>query len=199
MQRVIPRSNYRPIRVTKQWAKLINKVESELNTECNTQMDLVMCSAMIALNRYWGWKTERLSNLNFMQQAIWDECGSDNNMSMIRMLDEECDIELTNQEGKSYREVIYLNAEIDTGKPLSNAQWVAMRQNQTKWVAAQITACVLLALHRKEGWGAKRVGELLDRMDDIKIEFDYSPEKIVEALWNEAKYDWTGIHTPQEG
>ena len=54
-----------------------------------------------------------------MQQEIWDEVGADNDISMIKLLDEECDIELTNHEGVSYKDVIYLNAEIDTGKHLS--------------------------------------------------------------------------------
>ena len=199
MRKVIPRSNYSPIRCNKHEKKMILQAEKELDKECSTQLDLIMCASMIALNRYWGWKVERLSKLNFIQQETWDECGSDNNMSMIRLLDEECDIELTNEEGKSYKNVIYLNSDIDDGKPISAMQWVVMRRNQKEWVAAQITACIFLALHRKEGWGAKRLKELLDRITDIKAEFQYKPKAIVEGLWNEVHYDWIGSHTPREG
>ena len=141
-------------------ARAIWEAENDITVEGSKQLDIVMCSSILALNRYWGWKTDRLSKLLFLQQEIWDEVGADNDISMIKLLDEECDIELTNHEGVSYKDVIYLNAEIDTGKDLSPYEWLRMRQNQKKWIECQIMACVFLALHRKEGWGAKRVKEL---------------------------------------
>lgn len=181
-------------KISKSMAKLIQKADREIEQECSLQLDIVTCSCIIALNRYWGWKQEKLSDLLSYQQKVWDECGADNNMSMIKLLDEECDIELTNHEGVSYRDVIYLNADIDEGKPLTDMQWVAMRQNQKKWVTAQITACMCLALHRKEGWGFKRLSELMVKMDDVKYEFGYDPKRLCKAALEEAKYDWLGIN-----
>lgn len=177
-------------RCSKQMWKMIEKAEKAIQDEGSRQLDLVNCSCMLALYRYWGWRTERLSNLLELQEDIYAECGSDNDMSMIRLLDEECDIELTNHEGVSYRNVIFLNSDIDEGKPLTAAQWLAMRQNQKKWVEAQITACICLSLHRKEGWGFKRLRELMVHMQDIKEEFDYNPKLIVKAVKDEANYDW---------
>lgn len=179
-------------------ARAIWEAENDLKVEGSKQLDIVMCSSILALNRYWGWKTDRLSKLLFLQQEIWDEVGADNDISMIKLLDEECDIELTNHEGVSYKDVIYLNAEIDTGKDLSPYEWLRMRQNQKKWIECQIMACVFLALHRKEGWGAKRVKELLDHAQAIKEEFNYDPKLLCEAVMNEAHYDWLGQLKEQE-
>lgn len=187
MPRVKARNSFR---CSKQMWKMIDRAEKEIQQEGLKQLDLVNGSCILALNRYWGWKTERLSKLLWLQEDIYAECGSNNDMSMIRLLDEECDIELTNHEGVSYRNVLFLNAEIDEGKPLTAAQWLAMRQNQKKWVEAQITACICLSLHRKEGWGFKRLRELMEHMQDIKEEFDYNPKLIVKAVKDEANYDW---------
>ena len=111
---------------------------------------------------------------------------------MVQVLDEECGIELTNHEGVSYKDVIYLNASIDPGVELNPYQYLAMRQNQAKWTEAQITACVILAMHRKEGWGFNRSRELLERMQQIKEEYDYDREKLIAAALSECDIDWTG-------
>lgn len=179
-------------RCSKQMMKLILKAEKDVQDEGQKQLDIVNGSCMIALYRYWGWRTERISKLLELQENIYEECGLDRDISMIRLLDEECDIELTNQEGVSYRDIIYLNSDIDDGKPLTAQQWLAMRQSQKKWVEAQITACICVSLHRKEGWGFKRLKELMEHMQDIKEEFNYDPKLIVKAVQEETHYDWTG-------
>lgn len=183
---------YRQRKVSKPMEKLIRKVEADLNKEADKQLDLANCSMIIALYRYWNFRTERISKLLEVQQQIWNECGADNNISMIRLCDEECDIELQNIEGVSYRDVIYLNADIDEGKPLSDAQWVVMRQNQKKWVKAQILACICLTLHRAEGWGFKRLSELMLKMDDIQAEFFDDPKRLADNVYTECHYDWLG-------
>ena len=88
---------------TKQMFKMLQKAEAEIQKEGERQLDIQVCAASIALWRYWGWKTERLSRLLEIQQEIWNEVGKDNNISMIQLLDQECDIELTNREGVSYK------------------------------------------------------------------------------------------------
>ncbi len=188
----IPRSKYAPIRCTKQMAQLIRKAEKEISTEADKQVDLCICSMVIALYKFWNYREDRISKIINLTNEIFGECGSDNNLSMIRMCDEECDIELTNCEGVSYKDKIFLNAEIDDGRPLTSAQWLAMRQNQKKWVEAQIMACIFIALHRKEGWGFKRLSELGLRMADIKGEADYNADKIRVMAKEQADFTWTG-------
>ena len=92
----------------------------------------------------------------------------------------------------SYKEYKFLNTAIDDGHKLSAQEWIIMRQKQKKWIECQIMACVFLGMHRKEGWGAKRVKELMDRMQQIKSEFDYDPQKLIQALMDECNYDWAG-------
>ena len=170
----------------------IAQAEKELMDGAVRWLDIVMCSSIIALSRYWGWKKDRLSKLQEIQEEVWNEVASDNDVSMIQLLDAECGIELTNHEGVSYRDVIYLNTAIDDGVQLTKYQYLAMRRNQAKWTEAQITACIILAMHRKEGWGFKRARELLERMQQIKEEYDYDQEKLIAAAKSECDIDWTG-------
>lgn len=170
----------------------ITQAEKELMDGAVKWLDIVMCSSIIALSRYWGWKKDRLSKLQEIQEEVWNEVASDNDVSMIQLLDAECGIELTNHEGVSYRDVIYLNTAIDDGVQLTKYQYLAMRRNQAKWTEAQITACIILAMHRKEGWGFKRARELLERMQQIKEEYDYDQEKLIAAAKSECDIDWTG-------
>ena len=170
----------------------IAQAEKELMDGAVRWLDIIMCSSIIALSRYWGWKKDRLSKLQEIQEEVWNEVASDNDVSMIQLLDAECDIELTNHEGVSYRDVIYLNTAIDDGVQLTKYQYLAMRRNQAKWTEAQITACIILAMHRKEGWGFKRARELLERMQQIKEEYDYDQEKLIAAAKSECDIDWTG-------
>ena len=172
--------------------KQIKAAEHELMEGSVKWLDIVMCSSIIALSRYWGWKKDRLSKLQQIQEDVWNEVAKDNDVSMIQLLDVECGIELTNHEGVSYKDVIYLNASIDPGIELNPWQYLAMRQNQAKWTEAQITACVILALHRKEGWGFKRARELLERMQQVKEEYDYDRQALIDAALNECDIEWTG-------
>ena len=189
----------RKIKVSKHMEKLIQKAERELNEEADRQLDIVNCSLIIALYRYWNFRTDRISKILTVQQDVWNECGADNSMSMLRMCDEQCDIELTNHEGVSYRDVLWLNAEIDKGTPLNDAQWLVMRQNQKKWVKAQMLACVCLSMHRAEKWGFGRLRELMLKMDNIAAEFDDDPEKLCQAALDECKYNWQGKEEKKVG
>lgn len=181
-------------RVNKNMEKLIRKAENDLNLEASRQIDLVTTSMIIALYRYWNYRTDRISKILNVQQTVWDECGADNTLSMLKICDEECNVELTNYEGVSYRDVIYLNAEIDTGKPLSDAQWLVMRQNQKKWVKAQMLACMCVSMHRAEGWGFKRLSELMLKMDDIQADYNDDPDKLSDVALKECGYDWRGVN-----
>lgn len=195
MKRVIQQKH---MVISKQMARAIMKAEAEIVKEGEKQLDIQVCAAALALGRYWGWKTERLSKLLTIQQEIWHEVGSDNDVSMIQLLDQECDIELTNHEGVSYKEFKFLNTEIDDGHDLSPQEWLIMRMKQKEWIECQIMACVFLGMHRKEGWGAKRVKELMDRMQQIKTDFNYDPKLLIEALMEECDYDWTGQRSKLE-
>ena len=181
------------VKTTKAYEKMIMKAESDLNKECSRQLDLVNCSAIITLYEEYGWRTDRISKLLFVSQDKWQECAESNSYSMLSLLDDYTGIEMVNDEGKSYKEVIYLNAEIDKGKPLNTPQWLRMRQNQKKWIKAQITACLFIALHEKEGWGFERLSRLATEMEEIKEEYRYNNKALCKACMERAKYDWSGL------
>ena len=176
--------------MSKQLKKALLKAENEIQKEGDKQLDIVLCSGILSLNRYWNWKEEQIIRFIEIFVEVWNEVGSDNDISVLKLLDDECDIELTNHEGVSYRDVIYLNVDVDPGKDLTPYQWLAMRQGQKKWIEAQITACVCLAMSRKEGWGFKRVRELLEKMQDIKEDYNYENNSIVKAVETEVGVDY---------
>ena len=125
-------------------------------------------------------------------EEAWNEVGADNSISMVQKLDEEVGIELVNEDNKSYKTYKYLNASIDDGSPLDGFQWLYMRQNQKKWVKAQVTATICIAMHRKEGFGYERLCKLLDEMEDIKMDYHYNPKALVQQVLEEADYHWHG-------
>lgn len=187
-------NNRKPVRrrkpISKHMVAAIRKAEKEIIEEGDKQLDIQVCSALLALNRYWGWKKDRLGKLIEIHKDVWNENASNNDVSMLQQLDIECDIELTDREGVSYRDYKFLNTAIDDGHELSPQEWVILRIKQKSWLECQVMACLLLAMHRKEGWGVKRIKELMNRMQQIKAEFDYDPKKLIKAVKEESNYDW---------
>ncbi len=182
--------NNRRMIISKQMARAIQKAEAEIIREGDRQLDIQVCAAMLALSRFWNWKKEELVKLADIHREIWNEVGSDNDISMLQLLDEECDIELTNMEGVSYKEFKFLNTAIDDGSELTPQQWLVMRMHQKEWLECQIMACIFLGMYRKEGWSAKRVKELMDRMQEIKSDFDYKEKELIKAVNEECRFDW---------
>lgn len=178
--------------ISKKLTKQLNDVEKLIVKEGEKWLDIVMCSTIIVMWRYYGWRTDRISKLIKYHEAVWNEVGADNSKSVLKLLDEECNIELTNHEGVSYRNVIFLNSDIDDGRMLTPYQWLYMRTNQIKWLETQITGSIALAIHRKEGWGFKRIKELLIHLQDVKEEFNYDRRRILDACYEETGYDWEG-------
>lgn len=178
--------------ISKKLTKQLNDIERQIVVEGEKWLDIIVCSTIIVLWRYYGWRADRITKLIKYHEDVWNEVGSDNSKSVLKLLDEECNIELTNHEGVSYRNIIFLNSDIDDGRMLTPYQWLYMRTNQIKWLEAQITGSIALAIHRKEGWGFKRIKELLIYLQDVKEEFNYDRRRILDACYRETGYDWEG-------
>lgn len=58
------------------------KALQKLETEGHKSIDIMLCSAMIALYRYYGYRALRLAKIMQETQAAWNECANDNNVSM---------------------------------------------------------------------------------------------------------------------
>lgn len=155
------------------------KAMQSIEAEGRKSIDMMLCSAMIALYRYYGYRAWRLAKIMQETQAAWNECANDKNVSMLMMLENETGIELR-LEGcsKSYHELVYLNGTPAEAINLTPAQWYYMRVEQCKWMGVQVLGSMFLSLHRVFGFGAQRLTKILDQIDTIKAEFGGDSRKI---------------------
>ena len=161
----------------------LQKLDAELLDECRRQVLIVYGSAGIALSRKHGWKKLRIDRLYELTDRIWHECGGNNRVSMLNMLEDETGIEMRLQEnGRSFHEIDYLNGDMQryTPEKMCIAQIMAMRRGQIKWVRAMVQACLYLALHRKEKFGFERIQRLVAEMYEVENEFETDPKAIAE-------------------
>lgn len=100
---------------------------------------VVLYSALaLAMYHHWNMKKTAVTRLIDVTWDAWRECAVDHDSSMIKMCESETGIEIQNGDGVSWRDVAYLNGE-DLG-PMTDAQWLYMRQQQIKWVRPNIMA-----------------------------------------------------------
>lgn len=143
-------------------------------------------SMALALHRHWDLGKVAILRLFDVSREVWRQCAADDMHSMIELCEKETGIEVQNGNGKSWQDLPYLNATLDAGK-MSNAQWVYMRQRQKDWIAPQIMACLLVALHRKYGFGYERCARVYQQVQEIEASCNMSPRKVNDACINEVK------------
>ena len=88
---------------------------------------------------------------------------------MIQMLDEETGVEVQIGNGKSYKELDYLN-ENRYGRMydgMSRQKAIYIQARMLEWIPAQVTACLLLGLHRKQGFGSERLAKLYETIQAV--------------------------------
>lgn len=146
----------------------------------------------IALWRNWNMKKVAIIRIFEAAREVMKECEGDNEHSMIQMCEEETSIEIQNGDGKSWRDLLYLNASLDTGI-MTPAKMLWMRQQQVKWVAPQIMACLLIAMHRKHGFGYDRCQRLYQQVHEIIDDYGSDVEKIRKACLEETGVNITDI------
>lgn len=178
------------LKANKQQARLLLKTEAELNKETEKQLDIIYHAAALVLYRNHSWNNEMINDfVSKVSQDIWSECAASNDISMVQMLWEETGIELMSEDkNQRWFEVMFLNSELDDGRGLTVFQWIAMRQNQKRWVPAQITACVLMALRRKEGWKDEALGKFFMNLEDIKADYGYDPDELRRVCFEETDF-----------
>ena len=169
-------------------AKRRNAYQKAINTfhaESKKQCTMLFAAASLALNRYWGMKQLAIIRVLRVAKDAWNECAKDDDLSMVQMCEQETGIELQNGDGKSWHDLIYLNGAVPV-QGLTYAQAVYMRQQQTKWIAPQIVGSILVAMHRKHGFGYERCSRLYQQMVEIQEEFNYNAELVKNACISEA-------------
>lgn len=156
----------------------------EIETEGRKQCYLLYSATSLALSRHWNKGRKAIANLFLITQDMWNECAKDNMHSMIEMCEKETGIEIQNGEGKSWHDLPYLNATLDPGR-MTNAKWIYMRQQQKKWIAPQVMACIMIALHRKYRFGFDRLQKIYDQVREIQAQYNMDPTKILDACREE--------------
>ena len=181
----------------KKMVALLRKAEQQMNEEHDKQDRILRAAALITMHRRWKWREKRLLGLLEMIDEVISECGDTKQKSMIQMLDEETGIELQIGDGKSWKELAFLNAEIDIGK-LTMPKLIYMRQQELKWIPSLITAYILLALHRKCGFGSDRCSRVYAQIWEVADEYEWDGQKLTEACRLETGIDIDKVHFLRE-
>ena len=177
---------------TTAYQRACRRIEEEGRKQCF----LLYSATGLALWRYWGKKQQAINNFFMLSRQVWLDCAKDHDHSMIAMCEEETGIEIQNGNGVSWKDVAYLNGK-DPG-PMTYEQWTYMRNQQVKWVAPQVMACLLLSLNRKYGFGYDRCARIYQQIQEIEDEFRMDPKKIRKACFEETGIDVAVIVTTGE-
>ena len=155
------------------------KACDRIETEGRRQCFLLYSAAALALVRHWSKKKVTIIRLFEITGEVWHECAATSMHSMIEMCEKETGIEIQNGEGKSWRDLPYLNASLNQ-QNLTYGQWIYMRRQQIKWIAPQVMACIMIALHRKYGFGFDRLSRFYGQIDEVRGEYGNDPDRIRE-------------------
>lgn len=157
----------------------LQKANKLLEEEGQKQILVLFGSAAIALWRYWGKRKVSINSLFETALVVYNDCASDIRHSMISICEKETGIEIQNGDGKSWKDLIFLNGTFPT--EMTGAQWLYMRQQQVRWTRPQIMACVLVSLHRKYHFGYERCAKFYVQIQETEEEFDADPKRICDA------------------
>ena len=155
------------------------KATDALEQEGRKQCFIIYGSSAIALWRYYGKRQQAITRLFDITSTVWQDCAAINQHSMVEMCEKETGIEIQNGEGKSWRDLPYLNASLNQLN-MTYGQWIYMRRQQIKWIAPQVMACIMISLHRKYHFGFERCGRFYQQVDAIRAEYDNDPDRIRE-------------------
>ena len=164
----------------------IQEATRRIETEGRKHCLCIYSATAIALWLHWGKKQEAINRLFDLSHDVWNECAKDHDHSMIQMCEVETGIEIQNGDGKSWKDLHYLNGTIP--ECMTPAQVLYMRQQQLKWIRPQVMACMLVALHRKYGFGFERCSRIYQQIQDIEAEYRGNPDRLRKAC-----YETTGI------
>ena len=178
----------------------MKKAEKELDEESERAMQLGFYRSILTLSRVFGWKKLRIERFLDNAANVYTECRT-GDKSLIQMCDEETGIEVRNEADESYLDTPYLcqekwdreRARYDKMPyKMQRAYIISVRQHMKKWMYAQVMASIILALHRKEGWGHERIVKFLFATDNYKNNQSISELKEMVEQETGMKYVWNG-------
>lgn len=167
----------------------LKKAEKQMEIEIHKWIKLNHCAMAIALKRYHGFGAKRIDKVEKSIESVWEEVADDINVSMLQLCEDETGIEIRNHEdGRSWKELAFLNASIDMGR-MSRPQVIYMRQRQATWMRQQTLASILVGIHRECGYGFDRLVRLVNEMNEIiDAEFGQSVPDLLDAARIEANF-----------
>ena len=157
----------------------LRKAYNRINTDGVRHCITLYGATAITLWLQYGKRKQAIKNLFDMSRTIWVDCAKDHDHSMIQMCEDETGIEVNNGEGKSWKEIWFLNGHIPDR--MTDAQVLYMRQQQLKWIRPQVMACLMIALHRKYGFGFDRCARIYQQIDSVSAEYGDDHKRIREA------------------
>lgn len=181
------------------------KADEKLTKNAQKELDLIYFATCLVLFQEYGWGKKRIKRLVDVAGDIFTECGSDQNMSLVQMCSNETNIELRNADNKSWEDAPYLNeAKWKEFEPKfykmplqkQRAYMLRVKACMDKWKKPIILSSVILALHRKEGWGFTRISKILPLIEDCCNEYNNDERKLLEAVNTTTglKYSYTRSH-----
>lgn len=155
------------------------KATEALEEEGRKQCMLLYSATAIALNQHWNKGKQTILSLFEVSADAFHGCAETNKYSMIEICEKETGITVLNETGKSWEDLPYLNGTLRS-KPMTTAQWTYMRMQQIKWIPSQVMACIMIALHRKYGFGFDRLSRFYGQVDEVRAEYGGDADRIRE-------------------
>lgn len=173
----------------------LRKADQELSRELNKQVDIIYPACAIVWWREYGWKETRIMRRFVTTQEAWDECAAAGlSKSILQMLEEETGIEMSlSGYERSYHEFSYLDGTVWNGKPLDLPQSIFMRQQQKKWLAPMLLACICISLHRDERWGYERLSGFIQKVDQVRQQLGEDPNRYYQELFETTGINWRSM------
>lgn len=180
----------------------VKKADEKLTVEAQKQLDLVYFGACIVLSKDYGWGKKRIKRLVDVAGEIFSECGTDQHRSLVQMCDEECNIELRGVDGQSWRDTPYLNEEkwqkeqarvFSMPYQMQQAYMVRVKGCMNKWLRPILISSVVLALHRKEGWGFERASKFVVLLEECIREHKDNRAEMLQSVYEQTglRYSYT--------
>ncbi len=161
----------------------LKKAEKELGKEQIKQIDIIYPACAIVWYRDYGWRKTRIGRRFVTTQEVWDECAKYGiEKSILEMLEEETGVDMQLTGCKDWHEFAYFCKNKWDGKPLTMPQTIYMHQQQKKWIAPMLLACICISLYRDERWGADRLIRFVGKIDELRQELGEEPERYAQMM-----------------
>lgn len=157
--------------------KQIRRAEQDFKREVSRQIDLVYNAAMIALHRYYHFGPKRILRTLEDTKSVFSSCGVRTGISVLEMLEDETGIELSNGSA-SWHDLETTNLKL-AGPHATPAHIIALYQQEKEWTAVNLLASTMIALHRVEGFGAKRLITYKDHVTEIEESYNLDAAQLI--------------------